>query len=91
MKYASVNASVLNLEVIFSRVRKIVKSDYLRSSSTRMSVRIEQLGSHCRISMKLDILRFLENVSRKLKFYYNRARIQGTVREDQYIFFNIAR
>jgi len=34
--------------------------------------------------MKFDIWIFFENLSRKFRFHYNRTRITGTLREDQY-------
>jgi hypothetical protein len=52
-----------------------------------MSVRIEQLGCH----WKFHIWVFFENLSRKFRFHENLTIIAGTIREDQYIFFDISR
>jgi len=42
--------------------------------------------------MKFNILVFFfENASRKFKFNYNRAKINGTLHEDQYVFSIISR
>jgi hypothetical protein len=46
--------------------------------SVRLSVQMEQFGSHWR---KFDILTFFENLSRKFKFHYNLLRITGTLHE----------
>jgi hypothetical protein len=44
-----------------------------------------------RISMKLHIWAFFENLSRTSKFNYNRTRMTGTLHEDQCTFFVIPR
>jgi len=44
-----------------------------------------------RIFMKFDIQVFFENLSRKFKFHYNRTRITGTLRDDQYTLMIISR
>jgi hypothetical protein len=41
--------------------------------------------------MKLCILVFFENMSRKFKFHYNRKRMTPTFHEDQYTFLIISR
>jgi hypothetical protein len=43
------------------------------------------------IFMKFDFWVFFENLSRKFKFHQNRARITGTLYEDQYTFLIISK
>jgi len=46
-----------------------------------MSVRMEQLGSRWK---NFDIWLYFKYVSKNLKFYWNQARITGTLHTDQY-------
>jgi len=74
---------------VFRRVRKISKSDnYLLSVrlSVCLSVHMVQLGSHWTDCLKRDIWVLFENLSRKLKFYWNLTRIKGVLHEDWYTF-----
>ena len=41
------------------------------------------------IFLKIDILGFFKNLSRKFKFHQNQTRIKGTLHEDQYIYIFI--
>ena len=55
--------------------------------SGRQSVPWHNSVPTARIFMKFDIWGFFENLSRKFRFDWNRTRILGTLREDQYTFF----
>jgi hypothetical protein len=52
--------------------------------SVRLSIRMEQLGSHGTDFHAIWFGIFFENLSRKYKFYYNLKIITGTICEDQY-------
>ena len=61
--------------ILRRRVRRIAKcSCWLRHVCP--SARMEQLGSHW-----ADLMKFIENLTRKLKFYQNPARIRGVLYE----------
>ena len=53
--------------------------------SVRLSAR-NNLATNRRIFNKFYIWGFLENLSKKFKFHYNRIRIEVTLHEDQYTF-----
>jgi len=73
-------------------VRKIAKSDYwLRYVCLSMTVRMEQLGSHWKIFMKIYICLFFENLSIKFDFCEILTRITGALYEDQCTFTIISR
>jgi len=78
--------------IIFRRVRSIAKSDY-SFMSVRPPVRMEQLSFHWTDFHEIWYKKFyfFENLSRKLKFHWNRTRIKGTLYEDSCTFLIICR
>jgi hypothetical protein len=52
---------------------------------------MEQLGTYWTIFVEVDILGFLENLTRKFKFHQNLTRIAGTLHEELCTFMIISR
>jgi len=74
----------------FERVLKIAKSDYkLRHACP--SVRMEKFGIHWTDFYKIWYLNFSKTCRENSCFIQNRARITGTLREDQFTVLIISR
>ena len=69
--------------VLFRHVRSVAKDDFYLRHVCSAAWNSTPTG---RISVKVDICAFFENLSRKFKFHENRKATTGTLHEDQYTF-----